>query len=133
MTKIPHEHKPWFALGILEAGGRIYSSAVIVVTRNEDVKYDLKQTYGGSIEPGRWVLKGKKERIRLLEGWAQRTHYSDSAIAALAEANRLRRLLTERRVNPDQQSPLDNGPQESRLGEGRPPLDPADRGGLFDV
>lgn len=98
MQKIPPEHRPYVSLGILEAGLRIYDSALVVVTRNEEVKIDLKATYGGSIEPSRWVLRGHQRRIQLLEAWAKRTGYTESANRALTEANRLRAERTRDEV-----------------------------------
>jgi hypothetical protein len=74
-------------LGALECGGRVYPNALVLVTRNAELKRRLQARFGGGVEPGRWVLKSKSQRIKLLELWIK--NGTSQEIALRAELYRL--------------------------------------------
>jgi hypothetical protein len=75
-----------YVCGGLDFAASIYTSAVVVSTRDVAIKRALKAVYGGTIEPGRWVLKSVPRRRQLLEGWQQRTRYRRAEIEAALDS-----------------------------------------------
>lgn len=71
-----------FTAGVLEAACKIYPTSLVVTTRNPQIKLALKQRFGGTIYPGRWIMRSKSKRIRLLRGWLGYSMYRSDEIKA---------------------------------------------------
>lgn len=97
MPNIPKEHREGFGLGVLHTAGRIYPDAIAVVTRDDEVKRVLQETWRGSIEPHRWIVRSVPRRIALLEWWADRTPFPATEAMLVREIRRLEHIPFGRR------------------------------------
>lgn len=82
MSRLTENQTKLYYAGLFDSWGRVYNDAVMVYTRNDAVKRDLKRHFGGTIEATRWVVRSKARRIKFLSTVIEYSPYRVAEIEA---------------------------------------------------